>query len=167
MPFYGLRFQLLGRVIGSWIPWQTRYDWSRGTDAWGWGTPVRESVSDDERAKLIANAHAEYAAVLHDWKPSGDATAALRELLAVCQAHEIAVKLVMMPEGRQFRSWYSPAARTRLQQFAREFDVVNAQEWLSDEVFYDDHHQFRAGAIAFSERLTMEVIVPALHEIRP
>jgi hypothetical protein len=166
LPWHGLRFQLLGRVVSSWIPWQIRYDWSRGTDAWGWGTPVRNSVTAAEHTRLLANARAEYEPVLHDWELNPHSAAALRELLSLCRRHTIEPIVVMMPEGSQFRSWYPPAAHQRIDSFVRalrrECRVVNAQDWLPDDAFYDDHHQFRHGAETFTKRLTHEAILPAI-----
>jgi len=41
--------------------------------------------------------------------------------------------------------------------------VTDARGWLPDDDFYDSHHMFAAGAEAFTDRLTREVIAPALN----
>jgi Protein of unknown function (DUF1574) len=162
-PWYGLRFQLLARVVQSWIPWQFRCDWSRGTDACGWGTPIRDELTDDERAAGVRQAHAEYAALLSDWKPGGGAVLALRELLQTCRENGVPVKLVLMPEGTEFRSWYSPAVRERLNLFLKHLceeyrcGIIDAVTWLDDRMFTDNHHQLRIGAEAFSDKLAEQL----------
>jgi hypothetical protein len=165
-PWYALRFQLLGRVVQSWIPWQLRFDWSRGADECGWGTPERDTITPDERQVAVARARLEYAPVLHDLTPGGHAADALRELLAVCRDHGVPVKLVLMPEGTEFRSWYPPAVRERLTAFLAgvcgEFgcECIDAREWVADDRFTDGHHLLRPGAEQFSDRLTDEVLRP-------
>ncbi|QEL13300.1 hypothetical protein [Limnoglobus roseus] len=165
-PWYGLRFQLLGRVLQSWIPWTMRHDWSRTTDAHGWSTPMIQTLTAEQRATAVEQARAEYTPLLFDWKPGGPAVEAFRTLLRECRENGVPVKLVLMPEGSEFRSWYSPAVRDRLTAFVRqtaaEFgcDAIDAREWLPDDAFTDGHHQLRVGAEAFSDRLTREVILP-------
>jgi hypothetical protein len=52
----------------------------------------------------------------------------------------------------------------RLKAFVATLDaeVIDAREWLPDEQFRDSHHMFTAGAEAFTDRLTRDVIVPHL-----
>lgn len=165
LPTYGLRFQLLGRVIQSWLPWQYRFDWSRSTDRCGWGTPYKDALTKDEREFAERHARAEYFQVLRDWQLGDESAGALRELLSECRAAGIPVKLVLLPEGTTFRSWYPPSVRERLDAFLRSTgaDVVDAREWLDDAEFTDGHHQLRGGAEKFSRRLTDEVILPWLN----
>ena len=42
--------------------------------------------------------------------------------------------------------------------------VVDCRGWLPDDAFYDSHHMFADGAEAFTDRLSREVIAPALRE---
>jgi hypothetical protein len=166
LPWYGLRFQLLGRVVQSWIPWQLRYDWSRGTDASGWGTPIVDTVTADEYRVGLDRTRNEYQAILHNWQPGSLPTAALRELLEECRTHKIAVKLILMPEGAEFRTWYSVDMEKRLKIYlayiAKDYSiaVLDCRNWLPDDAFTDGHHQLRRGAEAFTIRLTRDVILP-------
>lgn len=170
LPAYTLRFQLLTRVIPSWLPWQVRFDWSRGADECGWGTTQTQFVDPAMRAAGTQRAHNEYAPILASFCPGGPAVGALRELLGTCREKGIPVRLVLMPEGTAFRSWYPPerlaALKTFLGTIASEFGVslVDAQNWLPDEAFYDSHHMLAAGADAFTDRITHDTIVPALQE---
>jgi hypothetical protein len=169
IPWHGLRFQLLGRVAQSWVPWRMRYDWSRTTDACGWGTPLRETLTAEEREQATRQARDEYQPLLRDWHPGEPATAALRQVLTECAATGVAVKLVLLPEGKSFRDLYPPGS-DRVLAFANAVatvsgcELIDARGWLPDDAFTDGHHQLRSGAEAFSDRLTREVVVPWARE---
>jgi hypothetical protein len=169
VPGYTLRFQVMSRLAPSWIPWQLRFDWSRGADECGWGTTVTQSIAADDLAKGVARARAEYAPVLADLHPGGPSARALEELLTVCRQRGVPVRLVLMPEGSVFRTYYGPGVNDRLTAFLADLTdraglppVTDARGWLPDDAFYDSHHMFAAGAEAFTDRLTREVIAPAL-----
>ncbi len=171
IPAYTLRFQLMSRISASWLPWQLRFDWSRGADECGWGTTAQQSIGSADHLKGIARARAEYAPQLAALVPGGPAVRALEELLAVCRERGIPVRLVLMPEGTAFRGFYGPGVNDRLAAFLNAFAdragvprPTDCRNWLPDSAFYDSHHMFAAGAEAFTDRLTREVIVPALRE---
>ena len=168
IPAYTLRFQLLSRIAPSWLPWQVRFDWSRGADESGWGTTASQNITPELLATGTARAKAEYVPMLANYHPGGPACEALRELLTLCRERNIPVRMVLMPEGGDFRSWFPQPGLERLMTFlnttSAEFNapLVNAREWLPDEHFYDSHHMFAAGAEAFSDRLTRDAIVPMI-----
>jgi hypothetical protein len=172
IPAYTLRFQLLTRIIPSWLPWQVRFDWSRGADECGWGTTQAQFVEPNQREAGIQRARGEYAPILASYRPGGPAVDALRQLLATCQKKDIPVRLVLMPEGTAFRSWYPPERLAIMKAFlaniASEFGtpLVDAQDWLPDEAFYDSHHMFAVGADTFTDRIAHETIVPILNKPR-
>lgn len=168
LPAYTLRFQLASRVAPSWLPWQVRFDWSRGSDECGWGTTQQQEVGGDQLSRGIEQARLEYAPTLADYHPGGPAAGALRELVGRCHAAGVPVRLVLMPEGSVFRQWLPPAGEARLTAFltnlSAECDVpvIDARSWLPDSDFYDGHHMFARGAEAFTDRLGREVVAPAL-----
>jgi hypothetical protein len=171
VPAYTLRFQVMSRLSPSWLPWQLRFDWSRGADECGWGTTVTQQIDTADRAKGVARARAEYAPVLAGLQPGGPSARALEELLAVCRGRGIPVRLVLMPEGTEFREFYGPGVNDRLTAYLNDLAdragvprPTDARGWLPDDAFYDAHHMFAAGAEAFTDRLTREVIAPALRE---
>jgi hypothetical protein len=172
IPWYTLRFQVLTRFVPSWLPWQVRFDWSRGADECGWGTSVHQTATPAEHAAGLARVRAEYAAILADLRPGGPAAGALRELLAVCRERGVPVRLVLMPEGTEFRALYPPHVLVRVRAFlapiSAEYDapLTDAREWLPDGAFYDSHHMFAVGAEAFTDRLSREVIAPSLRETK-
>ena len=165
-PATALRFQLLGRAVPSWIPWNLRGDWSRNTDAHGWATPPRQIVTPEERAERTANADAEYRATLAVTSPDGRPMLAVAELLALCRTRGIRTRVIAMPEAPTFRRLYPDGLSDRI---AKSLEIVanangagfsDARQWLAEEDFYDGHHLFRAGAEAFTRRLTNEAIRP-------
>ena len=168
-PWYGLRFQLLARVVPSWLPWHLRFDWSRGTDAGGWGTPLVDGVTPEQRATGDAHAAAEYGTALQYLVPGGHPANALRELLALCKEHRIPVKLLRMPEAKSFQKLMPPDSAARFDAFLASIgcDVIDARDWVADAHFTDGHHLLRPGAVAFSDRLTADVIRPWLRAEAP
>lgn len=165
-PWSALRFPILGRVIPSALPWHLRYDWSRSPDAYGWGTPITDTVTPAQYESGLKRAAGEYASVLHDLHPTGGGARALADLLALCRETDIAVKLVLMPESAGFRALYPPHTTDRLYRFlgglcaGYRCDLVDARAWLPDTAFTDGHHMLRPGAEAFSDRLLREAIRP-------
>ena len=73
-----------------------------------------------------------------------------------------------MPESSEFRSLYSPTAMMRLLRWARNLaletgsPLVGAERWVTDAGFVDGHHLLPGGSATFTDRLTDEVLVPAL-----
>ncbi|MGL6072879.1 MAG: DUF1574 family protein [Fimbriiglobus sp.] len=172
-PVSNLRFQLVSRLIPSWLPFQFRFDWSRGADDHGWGATPVQVVDPATREKSLARANAEYAPLLADYTPEGEACRALEAILDECQRRKIPVRLVLMPEGPTFRSWFPEVGYARLLAYlgklARDKGVslLVAREWLTEDAFYDSHHMFAAGAEDFSRRLAREVLAPALRAEAP
>jgi Protein of unknown function (DUF1574) len=168
LPWSKLRFQLLGRVVPSWVPWNLRFDWSRGADPHGWATPPRQEVTPEERTEREANARNEYAGSLASVSPDGRPFSALRAVLHECHQRGIRTRLVLYPEGSSFRAMYPFGTGERfvaaVKRLGDEFatPLTDARDWLPDAAMYDGHHMFKAGAEAFTARLAVEVIAPAL-----
>jgi hypothetical protein len=167
-PWYGLRFQVLGRLFPTALPYHLRYDWSRGPDQNGWNPMLVEEVDDAQRAAGFSRAKLEYRDILAGLKLGAGPTRALRDLLELCRERGIPVVLVRMPEGSGFRALYPRGVAARVERFlgelAGEFRcrVADCREWMPDDAFADGHHLLRGPAGAFTERLTREVIEPAL-----
>jgi hypothetical protein len=91
---------------------------------------------------------------------------ALRELLSCCRQERIPTTLVLMPEGPEFRSWYTPAMRQGLAAFLGELSqeyhvpIADASEWIGEDGFRDSNHLIGAGTVAFTDRFVREVILP-------
>jgi hypothetical protein len=91
---------------------------------------------------------------------------ALHELLLCCRQERIPTTLVLMPEGPEFRSWYTPAMRQGLAAFLDELKqeyqvpIADAREWIGEEGFRDSNHLIGAGTVTFTDRFVREVILP-------
>ena len=163
-PASTLRFQFLGRLLPSWIPWNLRGDWSRNTDAHGWATPPRQTVSAEERRERTAKAESEYRNTLNALTPEGRPMLALAELLELCRERGIPARVVVMPEAPSFQKLYPAGLSDRIvaafDALAGHSRVIDARHWLVEDDFYDGHHPFRVGAETFTRRLTDVAIRP-------
>jgi len=172
-PWHALRFPLLGRLTPSALPWHLRYDWSRTADPAGWSTPIVDSVTPELYAAGLKRAAGEYRDILHDLQPTGGGARALADLLALCRAERLPVRLVLMPESEGFRAIYPPRTTERVNAFlaglCAEYGcgLTDARAWLPDAAFTDGHHQLRSGAEAFSDRLVREVLSPIFGPTAP
>ena len=78
------------------------------------------------------------------------------------------VVVVLMPEGSEFRSLYTPDVRAGVADLVRRLrdevgvTVVDAREWLPDSAFYDQHHLLPGGATTFADRFRTDALEPAL-----
>lgn len=128
-------------------------------------------MRDDGRSAILRRRHADlarsiYGDRLKELPIDRDLDGAMRELLGLCLARGIKVKLLLTPEDSEYRSWYGPRGKQRLSQYLadlrREFGVetVDARSWVPDANFCDPHHLTTAGAKVFTERLGREVLGP-------
>lgn len=166
VPWYQLRFPIMGRVHPSALPWHLRYDWSRTEDPAGWSTPVVTDLTPAKQEEGLTRAAGEYRAILADMHPTGGGARALADLLALCRERQVSVMLVLMPESDGFRALYPPATTARLYAFLAALQteygapLVDARGWLPAAAFTDGHHMLRPGAEAFSDRLVREAVLP-------
>jgi hypothetical protein len=142
-------------------------------DPSGWVPSTRASVDAAEYRRGLEFARAQYVPPLVDFRISKGPDRALHELLTLCRKEHIAVVLLLMPEGSDFRSWYALDARCQIDgyvaELSRRFDVplVDARTWLADSAFWDGHHLLAPGAAAFTERFTREVLQPLVEGRSP
>lgn len=163
VPWYGLRFQLLGRVVWPWRPWNLQFKSSRDTDDTGWTRSMRECVDRSGYLLGIEQARREHLDSLRGFRCQGPAADAVRETLSECQRRHVRVALLLSPEGSEFRSWYLPEAELEIYRFVgelcREFGVplIDARRWHEDADFADSHHMLPSAASRFSEKLGREI----------
>lgn len=168
-PCHAHRATLLGALVpclhtqvGSLAPWRI--------DDCGCIESPNVTFSTEARRDWTAKAYRAFEGYWNQPEPSGPSCAAMVRLLRLCRQEGIEVKLILMPEGPTFRSWYSTAGWQAFQTFLEAFlrdhavDVVNAREWIDEEGFFDSHHLLPPGAVRFSERLGREVLIPWLRE---
>ena len=169
-PWYALRFQMVGRLAPTSLPYYLRHDWSRGPDPNGWNAMLFNDLSAAEREVGRKRAEREYRHIFRGMKLGDGPVRALRDTLALARDHGIPVMLVRMPEGTTFRALYPPEVTERVDRFvndlAAEFGcrVADCRHWMPDEAFADGHHLLRPPAGAFSERFAHEMLAPALRQ---
>jgi hypothetical protein len=168
-PWFSNRFCLLSHYLPKWVPAEIRVResiWNEVIDPFGWvKTPPDTSVTPEQYRKGVELARAAYAAPFGpSFHVSSIADEALRDLLDTCRREQISVALFLMPEGSDFRSWYSPAVRanidTYLDGLCHDYAIplVDATHWFPDDCFSDSHHLLCRGATLFTERLGREVL---------
>jgi hypothetical protein len=167
-PWFSSRFCLLSHYLPKWVPADVRIRetfWENSIDSFGWVNTRLVSVTSEQYRKGVDVAQQEYAAPFGEWfhvAPTVDL--AMRELLDTCRRENISVALLLMPEGSDFRSWYSPSARANIDSYldglCAEYAIplVDATRWLPDDCFSDSHHLLPLGANRFTERLGREVL---------
>jgi len=165
-PWFGLRFQILGRLASGFLPWHLRQDSGRVSDDHGWLDPLASTVTPEKQREALNNARMEYAHALATMTPGGGATKAFEDLLILAKSNGIVVKIIIMPESSEFRTMYRLEVAERVNAFLNEacsrqgVEWIDARLWLEDSAFYDGHHLLRPGSAAFSDRLAAEVIGP-------
>lgn len=156
-PWHTHRYAILGQISSRWLPPE---GWGTGLsefDPRGWqGLDEQRCAPHDAAALEVARL--KYAGVLGDFKfgPGGEA---VLEIVRLCQRHATPSALVLMPEGREFASWYSHGARRKVDEFIQQTShdyrvpVIDARRWMTESQFFDSHHLLSSSARSFSERL--------------
>ncbi len=126
-----------------------------------WGCRCPQTLRPEYRSICLAGARG-YVFALNRFRPGKGPIQAMKDLLERCHQERIPVALVLTPESRMFRSWYTPACRTTAAQLLAELrdhygvKVIDATCWLDDEDFVDGHHANHGGATKFTVRLSEE-----------
>jgi hypothetical protein len=173
VPWYTHRMSLVNWWAPAWLPWYCRQDylWAE-VESSGWMPCPSTLQSRTEFATHVEKARRTYAACFERFHVSPLPDCCLRQLLDDCRREGIRAALVVMPETSHFRSWFSPAFRSRingyLEDLSRSYQVplFDTRDWLPDEEFADSHHLLTKGAKAFTRRFGEEVLRPFL-EGRP
>jgi hypothetical protein len=167
-PWFTNRFCIMSRYAPGWLPWETRQDIWLGLDRSGWMIYPNTVLNAAQQRSALEFTRRHYAPAFADFHITAVADRALRELLALCKRQRIAATLLLMPEGPEFQSWYTPAARTEIDAYLasvmREVDVplIDARSWLPESAFFDSHHLHPDGAAAFTQRFAREILKPLL-----
>ncbi|HTU92988.1 MAG TPA: hypothetical protein VMF69_23100 [Gemmataceae bacterium] len=159
-PCYTFRKELVGELIslatGHPIPKHVPID-NRG---WHLSVPAVSLLWHESR--LVA-AHVAYGEALLNFRLGKTPYRAIHELLDLCRREKIPSALVLMPEDSQFRSWYSPGAKTAIRNLLDELkqtygvECIDAQCWLPDYQFEDGHHALLGGTLIFTRRIRAEL----------
>lgn len=166
LPSYFHRFALVSQVAPSLLSLELRRNAFDAKDRYGWTPCNRESDSPQVRAAALAFAKKSYSAVARfGCIGGGKQQEALEECFDVCRRAKIPVALIILPEGRVFRSWYPSGAwdrtRQRYGELCSKHDAtfIDCREWFDDEaLFLDSHHLLPEGAKRFTQRLARDVL---------
>ena len=157
----GLHGWLTGDLPAAVPSFLDRHGWRARTDA----------IDEEDRRQGLGVARRQYAVPCAAPGVASGSRRALEDLLALCRREGIAVRLLLMPEGKRFRDLYTPAARGALTELLTRLRerwgvaVVDARDWVEDAGFWDTHHMLPTGARRFTARFRRESLNSALHEL--
>jgi Protein of unknown function (DUF1574) len=158
LPAYRYQAELREQVgLDEYQAWAHAPAAGEAIDSYGWHYGQGQ-CPPDKRQALTELAHRQYDAFYQEFRLAEGPAQALRDLLARARKEGIRAALVLMPEATAFRSAYTPAARAGLMDFLNgviadfEVPLVNAEDWVSDDGFYDGHHMLPLGAAQFTIR---------------
>jgi hypothetical protein len=103
---------------------------------------------------------------LGDYRPGGNAAAALERLLGGCREHGIEPILVVVPAPTAHRACYTSEIEASFQTYladtAHKYSChcADYHDALPDRFFADHHHAAPAGGLLFTERFSIEVLTP-------
>lgn len=170
VPWYSRRFRILSQLAPHLLPHGVQTESPRGMDPSGWVDHDWGPRTAERRKTALDWTHNQFNHFLQGYRLGGPACEGLRELLETCRREQIPTALVLMPEGPNFRSWYSSEAWQQVESFlstlSLEFGtpVVSARDWIGEENFADSQHLLPEAAEAFTERLGREEILPLLRQ---
>lgn len=159
IPCHTYRYGLLGTLSTAWLPaagWGTAY---APIDSNGWQCIDADTCPPESRPVAVLVARGKYGHALEDFR-LGPGARAVQETLELCRRNRIRAATVLMPEGNEFQSWYSPEAQDSLRTFVEKLPVnqlvpvIDARSWMPDDEFFDSHHLLSGGAVRFSEQLS-------------
>lgn len=162
--FYKNRTSLLNSVFPALVPNEFKGQVSI-LDKHGQLIIQDELLTSERQAKAMEHTRAQYYHLVREMDLESSRTKALRELLQSCKERNVAVGLLLMPEGGEFRSWYGPGVwakiENHLHELVEEFgaELFNAHDWMEEAEFKDSHHLYQSGALTFTRRLTNEKIL--------
>lgn len=164
---YAHRHTALNRYAIAWVARPERFDdqWA-GMTPWGW-TPNHHLARPREPANLaeyIVQRAADYQSLFADWEPSKQSDAALRAILRDLGDAGIPAALFWAPEPAWMRRWYSPDALARIGRYldalCRDYraPLVDARDWLPDELFFEEMHPLHTGAASLARRFERQAL---------
>lgn len=163
-PWYAQRFSVMNHYASNCVPWRLRLDHWKQLDRWGWSDIGVDSQPLVLNPTALEVTRMTYYSDLHHLQIESMQDHALRDMIALCQRHNIPLLFYLMPEGTIFRSWYVPAVNERINTYltglSRETGaaIVDLRLWMEDKYFGDSHHLYRKGATQFTSRFGPEVL---------
>ena len=116
-------------------------------------------VPEEKREGMRKLAHQQYDAYYPNFTLAEDPAVRLRNLIIKIRDRGIKVRVLLTPEGTEFRSLMSPEMARRINDFADSLttdlgaEIIDARDWMPDSAFYDQHHLLPSGAKLLASRL--------------
>jgi hypothetical protein len=166
-PWFGFRFQLLGRVRPRWLPPGVARHEPTAAEELGWRMPFFVSAPPLLHDEAIDKTREQFYRPMQLIRDDGPPAQALRDLVRDCRERGTIVAVWVTPEASEVRAWYSEESEARLQSLLaslRTFGacVVDGRTWLPDEAFVDGHHSARSWSDEYTRQVTRKAVLPAL-----
>jgi hypothetical protein len=125
-------------------------------DSRGWNGTIFQSRTAEQRLGDMNRTRQEHRPSLAELEIEGGAAEALRDLLS--RFRDRPVRLILLPESTEFRTFYGPGANDRLMAYLGTLaaPLIDARDWVPDDQFKDGHHLLPSGAVTFTTRLLAE-----------
>jgi hypothetical protein len=101
-----------------------------------------------------------------EFTPGARACRAIAEVVECCQSAGVPVALLLTPEHPDCRAAYGAENWAKIEQFLADTQrrqrvpVINANDWINGDLFFDGHHTLPQGAEQFTDRLATEAVAP-------
>src|SRR5262245_30905569 len=168
-PWFGFRFQLLGRVRPRWLPPGVARHEPTAAEELGWRMPFFVTAPTHLHDEAIAKTREQFFRPMQLIRDDGPPAQALRDLVRECRERGTIVAVWVTPESSEVRAWYSNDAEGQLQSLLADLRtsgawVVDGRTWLPDEAFVDGHHAARSWSDEYTRRVTRNAVLPALRQ---
>lgn len=107
-----------------------------------------------------------------EYSPGERACRAICEVVRRCHAAGVPIALLLTPEHPDCRQSYGAENWAKVEQFLVEMQqreqvpIINANDWIAADQFFDGHHTTATGAEQFTDRFAEESIAPIIeHEL--
>lgn len=158
-PWHANRVVIMNHADPLLLPKSERLDhYWKHTDRYGFDA-YPANGADEQRPRRLAARRATYEPLARGARVGPRADAAIRGLVADCRASGTPVAFFTTPESPEFRSWYTPESRMRLDTYMRGLTaelgvpVFVAADDYAESDFADGHHLLPHAAARFSRDL--------------
>lgn len=166
-PAYAHRLTIMNNVARIMLPTRDKMTlWDNGIDDRGWTELMPNSP--EEHGALLNMIDSWYAGTFNTPVTSDVVLGIFHEMLELLEKEGISFTVVMVPQGPKLRECLASAGLEGLKRNVAEICrqnggmLVDAREWLGEEMFIDSIHPHTHGASIFSRRLVNEFLLPKL-----